>query len=66
MSAAKRCESDERARGLLQEICADQGLSPDLVEDLLAVERQHIGMARRRGLYDRLNECLAAHEGGDE
>lgn len=66
MSAAKLRENDERARNLLQEICSEQGLSADLIEDLLAVERQHSGMARRRGIYDRLNDCLATYEGVDE
>ncbi|MCL0102030.1 DNA phosphorothioation system sulfurtransferase DndC [Dehalococcoidia bacterium] len=44
---------------LLQEICEREGVPLPLVTKLLDTERQHQGMARRAGVFDRLSRVLA-------
>jgi hypothetical protein len=45
-------------RDLLQSLCARQGIKPELVEELLRIEKEYQLQNRRHGIYDRLRECI--------
>ena len=43
---------------LLTEICDKHGLTPLLLTELFDVEQAHQGMAKRRGVYDKIGSIL--------
>lgn len=50
---------------LLQEVCDGDRLRYELLRELLHVEQQYRGMARRAGLYDQLESALKRHSYDD-
>ena len=49
---------------LLEELCAERGVSADKVLRLLDVVRDYEFRDRRTGVYDALREVLKTKEGG--
>jgi len=45
-------------RELLQTLCAQHGVKPEVVEELLKIEKEYQLKQRRVGIYDRLKECV--------
>jgi DNA sulfur modification protein DndC len=43
---------------MLQEVCEQRGVSPDLVAKLLDLERNFMGMNRRRAIFSRIDQIL--------
>lgn len=43
---------------LLEELCRQQGISPEKVLQLLAIEQEYEFKDRRTGIYDALREVL--------
>ncbi len=43
---------------VLQKLCDGEGVPHDLVKRMLQIEREATGLARRRGIYDRLVKAL--------
>ena len=53
------CQSD--ARRVVEDACNEHGISPNLLEELVELERDHVGMARREGITDGLDAILGEH-----
>lgn len=43
---------------LLVQLCSQHDVSPDLVEELLRIEKEYQLRERRHGIYDRLKESV--------
>ena len=50
------CQSD--ARRVVDEACREYGIQTSLLEELVELERDHIGMGRRDGITDGLDAIL--------
>lgn len=48
------------AEELVREICAGEGVEPDLVIRLVAIEQNFTGMVRRRGIQEAIGAVLAS------
>jgi hypothetical protein len=46
------------AEALVREICAAEGIDESLIRRLIAIERDHAGMMRRRGVQDAIDAAL--------
>lgn len=44
---------------LVDEICAAEGIDDGLIRRLIAIERDHAGMVRRRGVQDAIDAALS-------
>lgn len=53
--------SDEKTIQKLEEICNNNGISVQLIERLLAVERDFSSMSRRTGIYGRLEKAIESY-----
>lgn len=53
------CQSD--ARRIVDESCKEHGIQISLLEDLVELERENIGRARRDGINDELDAILGEH-----
>ena len=49
------------ARTILEEVCAEEGVSPELVAKLLDLEKNLMGMNRRSGIYTEIDSILKAN-----
>jgi len=43
---------------LFEQVCAKHGLKPEVVSELLKIEREYQLQNKRHGIYDRLRECI--------
>jgi hypothetical protein len=43
---------------LLGELCKQHGIPPSVLNQLLELERDLLGMGRRHGLYEKIGEIL--------
>lgn len=50
--------SDKNARKLMEEIAAEHGVSPDVLADLAAWEREQQERIRKRGMTDVFDEVF--------
>lgn len=51
-------ERKKEERELLEEICAEQGVPPELVEQLVQIEKDKSGLMRRHGLFQDIDMAL--------
>lgn len=49
---------DPRAKKKLQEICAKHEITPQLLANLIEVERDHMGMGRAEGITGAIEDCV--------
>ncbi len=45
---------------LLEQLCRQHGISPELVRQLLRIEREHQFQERRHGINEELRQCIEA------
>ena len=50
--------SDKNARNLMEEIAAEHGVSPDVLADLAAWEREQQERIRKRGMTEAFDEVF--------
>ncbi|OFV45847.1 hypothetical protein HMPREF3136_00355 [Neisseria sp. HMSC15C08] len=50
--------SDENARNLMEKIAAEHGVSPDVLADLAAWEREQQERIRKRGMTEAFDEVF--------
>jgi DNA sulfur modification protein DndC len=53
--------NDKSSTTKLEEICSNHGISVQLIEQLLAVERDFSSMSRRSGIYGRLEKVIEGY-----
>jgi DNA sulfur modification protein DndC len=51
-------ERKKRERELLEKLCAEEGIDPDLVEQLIKIEKDKSGLMRRHGLFKEIDMAL--------
>lgn len=50
--------SDETAAGILAEVCEKHGVPPDVLTDLVTLQRERQHQERAHGIYPRFEEIL--------
>ena len=60
MSSERRVQSEKE---LLQDLCRKHDVKPELVEELLRVEKEYQLREKRHGIYDKLREVIFATAG---
>jgi hypothetical protein len=50
--------SDEEARQILENICAKFNVPPDVIYDLVALQRERQHQERAAGVYERIEEII--------
>jgi len=43
---------------LFEQVCAKHSVKPEVVSELLKIEREYQLQNKRHGIYDRLRECI--------
>lgn len=51
--------SDPNARAILEELCVKHGVSMDVLEQLVGIQRERSGEERARNVYPRIEEVLS-------
>ncbi len=55
MSSERRVQSEQE---LLQDLCRKHNVKPELVEELLRVEKEYQLREKRHGIYEKLREVI--------
>ena len=50
--------NDPKARSILEELCNEHGITVELLEKLLSLQRNHLGKARQRGIAGDFSAIL--------
>jgi hypothetical protein len=50
--------SDDEARAVLEKLCAKFNVSPDVIYDLVALQRERQHQERAVGVYERIEEII--------
>lgn len=51
--------SETEAQGVLANICTKHGVDPDVLRDLVRIEREYQHMGRAHGIYEDFDEALS-------
>jgi hypothetical protein len=51
--------NDRKARAILQNLCSDHGITIDLLETLLSIQRDHLGKGKQIGISQEFSAALS-------
>ena len=52
--------ADAQAKNILAELCLQRGISVELVESLIEIQRDNLGKGRQRGISQEFSAAIAA------
>lgn len=52
--------ADAQAKDILTELCVQRGISVELVESLIEIQRDNLGKGRQRGISQEFSAAIAA------
>ncbi|QTO40863.1 DNA modification system-associated small protein [Desulfovibrio desulfuricans] len=52
--------ADAQAKNILTELCLQRGISVELVERLIEIQRDNLGKGRQRGISQEFSAAIAA------
>ena len=52
--------TDAQARAILTDLCVQHGITVDLVEKLIEIQRDNLGKGRQRGISQEFSAAIAA------
>ncbi len=51
--------SDPETNKVFNDLCKEKSISPQVIQDLLAIIRQYQGAERARGIYEQIDDILS-------
>ena len=61
VSVIQMDDRDALAEQLLRKLCDEHGVSPAMVQELMAIEKRHQFQDKRHGIYNELTSVIRAH-----